>query len=74
MKKVIANVTKIETPTWAKITFRIFFTITTALAFFMAGTKIIPEEMKFEVLLGLKSFDFVLYGVSKMFGVEKEEN
>lgn len=59
-----------ETPRWAKNTFRITFAITTALAFFMAGTQIVPEHIKFEVLLALKALDGLVYTLSKMFGVE----
>jgi len=61
-----------ETPKWAKNLFRITFILTTAFAFFMAGTNLFEEAIKFEILLALKSLDLVIYGVSKLFGVTLE--
>jgi hypothetical protein len=61
-----------KTPLWAKWMFRITFIVTTALAFWMAATKLVPENIKFEVLLGFKSFDMLVWGFSKLFGVEGE--
>jgi len=63
----------LETPRWAKITFRIVFLLTTAFTFFIAGTTLIEESVKFELMLGVKSLDVLIYGISKMFGIEKEE-
>ena len=63
----------LETPRWAKIMFRIVFLITTAFTLFIAGTNLINENVKFELMLAVKSLDVVIYGVSKMFGIEKEQ-
>ena len=63
-----------RTPTWAKNTFRITFVVTSALTLFLAGTQIIEENIKFELMLALKSIDGLVLGVSKMFGVTEEEN
>lgn len=64
---------KSPTPTWAKNMFILTFALTSALAVFMAGTKIIPDDMKFEVLLGLKALDGFMFTLSKMFGVAVEK-
>lgn len=61
------------TPTWAKNMFRITFVLTSALTIFLAGTNLCTEDVKYELMLGLKSLDALVYGVSKMFGVEREE-
>lgn len=61
------------TPTWAKNMFRITFVVTSALTLFMAGTNLIEESIKYELILGLKTLDALIYGLSKMFGVEREE-
>lgn len=63
----------LETPRWAKVAFRIVFLLTTAFTLFIAGTTLIEENAKFELMLGVKSLDVLIYGVSKMFGIEKEE-
>lgn len=63
-----------RTPLWAKNFFRITTVVTTAIAFFMAGTQVVEENIKFEVLLGLKTIDFAVLGFSKLFGITEEEN
>lgn len=59
-----------ETPRWAKNMFRVTILVTSAITIFMAGTNILEEPMKYEVLLGLKALDAFMFGLSKMFGVE----
>lgn len=61
---------RLPTPTWAKNMFYITFTVTTALGVFMAGTQIIPENVKFEVMLVLKALDGLILGFSRMYGIE----
>lgn len=61
------------TPMWARNMFRITFAVTSALSIFMAATNLIAENYKFEVLLGLKSLDALIYALSKMFGVDPPE-
>lgn len=63
----------LETPRWAKVMFRIVFLLTTAFTLFVAGTTLIDDNVKFEVMLAVKSLDVMIYGISKMFGIEKEE-
>lgn len=63
----------LETPRWAKIMFRIVFLLTTAFTLFIAGTNLIQENVKFELMLAVKSLDVLIYGISKMFGIEKEQ-
>lgn len=62
------------TPTWAKNMFRITFILTSAVTIFVAGSNMIEENLKYELMLGIKSLDAVIYGLSKMFGVERESN
>lgn len=59
-----------RTPTWAKNMFRITFIVTSAFTIFLAGTNLFPEAAKYELMLGLKALDALVYGLSKMFGVE----
>jgi hypothetical protein len=76
-KRVIHAFTKkalqSDTPLWAKNIFRVTFIITTAFSLFLAGTGLFTEEVKYELILALKAIDALLYGVSKMFGVEIRE-
>lgn len=58
------------TPVWAKNMFRITFILTSAITIFIAGTNLFSESTKYELMLGLKALDAVIYGLSKMFGVE----
>lgn len=63
----------LETPRWAKIMFRIVFLLTTAFTVFLIGTNLIQENVKLELMLAVKSLDVLIYGISKMFGIEKEQ-
>lgn len=56
-------------PSWANWVFRIVAVVTTVLAFYIAGTNLIAEQWKVEVLLGLKALDMLTLGLSKLFGV-----
>lgn len=68
-KRAILN----RTPNWAKNMFRITFILTSAITIFIAGTNLFSEEIKYECMLGLKALDAIIYGLSKMFGVEIKE-
>lgn len=57
------------TPEWAKWIFRIVAIITTVLAFWVAGTTLIAEAYKVEVMLGLKAIDMLVLLFSKAFGI-----
>lgn len=62
-----------RTPLWAKNMFRITFVVTSAITIFIAGTNLFEESIKYELMLGLKSLDAIIYGLSKMFGVSVKE-
>jgi hypothetical protein len=61
---------KTQTPAWAKNMFRITFILTSAIAIFLAGTNLFSESIKYEAMLALKTLDAIIFGFSKMFGVE----
>lgn len=61
------------TPAWAKNMFRITFILTSAITIFVAGSNMIEESLKYELMLGIKSLDAVVWGLSKMFGVSIEK-
>ena len=61
-----------RTPQGAKNAFRITFVITSAITIFLVGTQVIDEHVKFELMLGIKSIDALVLGVSKLFGVTEE--
>lgn len=65
-KKALIN----TSPVWAKNMFRITFVLTSAMTIFIAGTNLFTENIKYELMLGLKTLDAIIYGLSKMFGVE----
>ena len=56
-------------PMWTKWLFRITAVITTVLAFYVAGTSLIAENWKVEVMLGLKALDMLTLGLSKALGL-----
>jgi len=63
-----------KTPEWAKWMFRITFMLTTAATGYIAATNLLDEHTKYEVTLFLKlMLDPIVFGVSKMFGVEVKE-
>lgn len=66
------NALNSRTPLWAKNMFRITFAITTALSVFIAATQLISDEWKFEIMLGFKALDGLMFTLSKLFGVTIE--
>lgn len=64
----------VKTPTWAKWVFRIVFMITTAAVGWVAGTNLIDQSIKVELMLVLKLIDPIVFGLSKMFGVTIEKH
>ena len=74
MKKTKFGKINEPTPEWAKWMFRITAIVTTAIAFYVAGSTFVPAQYKTEVLLALKSLDMIVLGFSKMFGVVEDEN
>lgn len=63
---------KAPTPQWVKTTITVTTRVTAALAIFLVGTNLIGEQWKFEIMLGIKAFDFLVVELGKMVGlVEK---
>jgi hypothetical protein len=62
-----------QTPMWAKWMFRSTLLLTTAIAMYVAGTTLIGQTAKLEIVLLLKCIDPLMLGFSKMFGVEIEK-
>ena len=56
-------------PQWAKYMFRSVAVVTTILAFWIAGTSLVQESHKVEIMLALKSVDMLTLAFSKMFGI-----
>lgn len=61
------------TPTWAKWIFRITLAITSAATIYLAATDLLPEKIKYEILLAMKALDALMYAFSKMFGIPPPE-
>jgi len=61
---------KNETPQWAKWMFRVTLVLTTAISIWVAGTNLIDDSIKYEIILLLKCIDPVVMGFSKLFGVD----
>ena len=68
-KKAIVS----ETPQWAKWTFRIVFAITGVATFIIAGDPSLPDDVKVRIGVYLKGVDMLIFGLSKMFGVEVKD-
>ena len=62
-----------RTPTWAKNAVTVTFVLTSAFTIFIAGTNLFPENIKFELMLGIKSLDVLIAGLAKMVGVTYEK-
>lgn len=62
------------TPAFAKTVFQVTIVFTTSLTIWVAATGLISQGPKVEILLGLKCFDTVIYGLSKLFGVERAKS
>lgn len=61
------------TPLWATYVFRTVIILTTVLSAWVAATNLIDEGNKFEVILVLKGLDTLTWGLSRMFGVVKDD-
>lgn len=72
MTKTIISVSA-PTPKWATWVFRIVFFITTGLSFWVAGTNLVPESIKVEIMLAFKSLDIIVWGLGKSLGVKKDD-
>lgn len=63
-----------RTPLWAKNAFRITLLLTSVATFIIAGDAKIDAELAVQIGVYLKGLDLFVFGLSKMFGVEVEEN
>lgn len=62
-----------KTPLWAKNAFRITLLLTFVATFIVATDQEIPRELAVRIGVYLKALDLLVFGISKMFGVEVEE-
>ena len=62
------------TPNWAKNMFRITLLLTSVASFILVSDEAIPAETVGRIMLYLRAFDLLVYGLSKMFGIEIEKN
>lgn len=62
-----------HTPKWVKLAFGILIILTSAATFLIASTTQIPNETKVELTVYIKTFEIIIFGISKLFGIEKEE-
>lgn len=72
-EKTVISVTK-PTPTWATWAFRIVLILTTAATMIIASDPAIPDAMKVRIGVYLKGLDFIVWGVSRMLGIDVEES
>ncbi len=69
----IKHITK-QTPPWAKWMFRVVFLITTVAIFIIGSAEAIAAPVRVRIGIYLKGFEMLIYGFSKMFGVNIEPN
>ena len=70
--KVVFGAPSAPTPNWVKFVISLTTRVSAAAAIFLAATTLLPENYKFEILLGIKALDFFVVEVGKMVGlVEK---
>ena len=62
-----------KTPIWAKNVFRVTLLITSVATFIIAGDNQIAPETAVRIGVYLKALDLVIFGLSKMVGIELEE-
>ncbi len=61
------------TPQWATWTFRAVYVLSIALSFWVGGTKLIKEDNKLEIILGLRAVDGIVWGLGRGLGVDKKQ-
>lgn len=71
--KVTFGAISSTTPQFAKWLFRGTLILTSVVAFWIAGTGLVSEANKLEVVLALKGLDILVFGFSKLFGVKIDE-
>jgi len=62
------------TPMWATWVFRITFILTTAATMVIAADPTIPDGVKVRIGAYLKGLDFVIWGISRMLGVQIDQS
>lgn len=60
-------------PKWVKLTFSIIILLTTAATFLIASLPQIANETKVEIGVYIKTFEIIVFGISKLFGISSEE-
>lgn len=70
--KTVISLNK-PTPYWATIAFRVVLVLTSAIAIWVAATTLVANGTKVEILLALKTLDFVAWGIGKLLGVTPTE-
>jgi len=63
----------LPSPVWATWVFRIVFLLTTAAGVWVAATGMIATQNKVEILLAMKVFDVLIWGIGRGLGVKKED-
>jgi len=71
--KTVISIQK-PTPMWATWTFRVVFLLTTAATMIIVSDPGIPDNMKVRIGAYLKGLDFVVWGLSRMIGVDINED
>lgn len=61
------------TPMWATWIFRIVFLLTTAISIWLAGTHLVSDANKVEIIVDMKAIDVAVWGLGKMLGIKKPE-
>ncbi len=60
-------------PQWTVWVFRIVFLVTSAATLVIAGDDAITDANKVRILLYMKAFDFIIWGIGKGLGVDKKQ-
>lgn len=63
----------LPTPRWATWVFRAVFLLTTALTIWIAGTSLISESAKVELMVAFKALDVLIWGAGRFIGIKKRD-
>ncbi len=63
----------LPSPIWTVWLFRIVFLVTSAATLVIAGDTGLTDGTKVRILLYMKAFDFVIWGIGKGLGVDKKQ-
>lgn len=67
----IGQITK-KTPTWVKVFIAVSAIVTGAFAFWVGSTTLIQDNIKVELLNGIKVIDMIILGIAPLFGVKTQ--